>query len=38
MKPAFLDTVGLIALWDDTDQWHARVQPVFATLLAEHRQ
>jgi hypothetical protein len=23
MKPVFLDTVGLIALWDSTDQWHA---------------
>jgi predicted nucleic acid-binding protein len=23
MKTIFLDTVGLIALWDQTDQWHA---------------
>src|SRR6188768_748588 len=38
MKPVFLDTVGLIALWDNTDQWHALAQPVFATLLAERRQ
>jgi uncharacterized protein len=22
MSMVFLDTVGLIALWDDTDQWH----------------
>ncbi len=22
MNAVFLDTVGLIALWDDTDQWH----------------
>jgi len=23
MNDAFLDTVGMIAVWDDTDQWHA---------------
>lgn len=22
MKSAFLDTVGLIAVWDKADQWH----------------
>lgn len=23
MTPVFLDTVGLLALWDEADQWHA---------------
>ena len=27
--PVFLDTVGLIALWDASDQWHAAALPVF---------
>src|SRR4051812_40035509 len=22
VKPVFLDTVGLISLWDEDDQWH----------------
>src|SRR3982074_2462501 len=37
MKPVFLDTVGLIALWDETDQWHAVATPVFMALLATQR-
>jgi hypothetical protein len=23
MKDVFLDTVGMIAVWDNSDQWHA---------------
>jgi len=23
MNTVFLDTVGLVALWDEADQWHA---------------
>ena len=30
----FLDTVGLLATWDATDQWHASAQACFAGLLA----
>jgi predicted nucleic acid-binding protein len=37
MKPVFLDTVGLIALWDEADQWHMHAAPVFAALLAANR-
>jgi len=33
MKPVFLDTVGLIALWDMADQWHPLAKPVFLNLL-----
>ena len=32
MKPVFLDTVGLIAVWDDSDQWHDLAMPVFAQV------
>jgi predicted nucleic acid-binding protein len=32
MSSVFLDTVGLIALWDDTDQWHDDAQRAYAKL------
>jgi len=32
----FLDTVGLLALWDTSDQWHRAAQCCFSELLA-HR-
>jgi predicted nucleic acid-binding protein len=28
----FLDTVGLIALWDESDQWHQPAQRAYAKL------
>lgn len=34
MNPAFLDTVGLIAVWDMADQWHEAADPVFRKLAA----
>ncbi len=34
MKPVFLDTVGLIALWDLADQWHQDADAAFARILA----
>jgi predicted nucleic acid-binding protein len=37
MKPIFLDTVGLVALWDVADQWHAVATLAFSALLAAHR-
>ena len=33
MTPVFLDTVGLIAVWECTDQWHDRAITVFHQLL-----
>jgi predicted nucleic acid-binding protein len=33
--PVFLDSVGLIAVWNADDQWHAAAQPVFADLIKE---
>lgn len=32
MSTVFLDTVGLIALWDDTDQWHVAANAAYSTL------
>jgi predicted nucleic acid-binding protein len=30
----FLDTVGLLALWNESDQWHKAASASFAELLA----
>ena len=30
----FMDTVGLLAVWDKSDQWHATAHACFAELLA----
>ena len=32
MRAVFLDTVGLIALWNRSDQWHAAANAAFRTL------
>ena len=29
----FLDTVGLLAVWDESDQWHRAAQACFSELL-----
>jgi predicted nucleic acid-binding protein len=34
----FLDTVGLLALWDESDQWHNAAQASFAQLLASRAE
>lgn len=31
----FLDTVGLLALWDTSDQWHAAAAEAYAKLAAQ---
>ena len=35
MKPVFLDTIGLIALWDVADQWHSAAEETFGRLVSE---
>jgi uncharacterized protein len=35
MRVAFLDTVGLIALWDATDQWHTAARRAMDALEAD---
>ena len=37
MNTVFLDTVGLIALWDEGDQWHAAADPAFAQIISLRR-
>jgi predicted nucleic acid-binding protein len=37
MTPVFLDTVGLLAVWNRADQWHAAAERVFTDLLRTNR-
>ena len=32
MKTVFLDTVGMLALWDDADQWHSAADAAMTAL------
>ncbi|MFW6114411.1 MAG: hypothetical protein ACOC7K_01580, partial [bacterium] len=36
-KTVYLDTVGLVALWDEADQWHAAAETAFAQILSQRR-
>jgi predicted nucleic acid-binding protein len=38
MKDVFLDTVGMIAVWDDTDQWHADAKAAYDLLFGRGRK
>jgi uncharacterized protein len=33
VKPIFLDTVGLIAVWDESDQWHGAASAAYAEIV-----
>jgi predicted nucleic acid-binding protein len=35
MNDIFLDTVGLIAVWDTTDQWHGAANAAYRKLLSQ---
>lgn len=35
MNDVFLDTVGLIAVWDVADQWHAAADAAYQALLTQ---
>jgi uncharacterized protein len=37
MNAVFLDTVGLLALWDCGDQWHTAAEAAYAQIIAERR-
>jgi predicted nucleic acid-binding protein len=37
VNPVFLDTVGLLAIWDESDQWHVAAESVFQQLFTEKR-
>ena len=38
MSDVFLDTVGLIAVWDQADQWHGPADGVYRKLLSQGRR
>ena len=38
MRAVFLDTVGLIAVWDSSDQWHAAAEEAFRQLFTQGRR
>ena len=38
MNDVFLDTVGLIAVWDKADQWHRPADAVYRILLSQGRR
>ena len=38
MNAVFLDTVGMIAVWDDADQWHAAAEAAYRALLGQGRR
>ncbi len=38
MNDVFLDTVGLIAVWDSSDQWHAAADAAYQKLLSQGRR
>jgi predicted nucleic acid-binding protein len=37
VKPVFLDSVGLIAMWNRSDQWHVRATDALDVLEAANR-
>ena len=37
MTPVFLDTVGLLALWDKSDQWHSAATTAFDQIVSMRR-
>jgi predicted nucleic acid-binding protein len=37
LTPVFLDTVGLIAVWDTDDQWHVIAEKAYQHLVAQRR-
>lgn len=38
MMPVFLDTVGLLAVWDISDQWNAAADLAYRTVVERGRQ
>ena len=37
MRPMFLDTVGIIAVFDERDQWHAAADSVYHRAIRQRR-
>jgi predicted nucleic acid-binding protein len=37
MNDVFLDTVGILAVWDRSDQWHAAADSIYQDLAKQQR-
>lgn len=37
MRGVFVDTVGLLALWDEDDQWHSSAEAAWTLILSTSR-
>jgi uncharacterized protein len=37
MTPVFLDTVGLLAVWDIDDQWHNAAEDAYAQIVSSRQ-
>lgn len=37
MTAVFVDTVGMIAVWNSTDQWHVAADAAYRALMAHRR-
>lgn len=37
MNAVFLDTVGLLALWDVADQWHTAAEEAFSRIVSQRQ-
>jgi predicted nucleic acid-binding protein len=37
MTPVFLDTVGLLALWDTSDQWHEVAENAYQRIVSSRQ-
>lgn len=37
MNRVFLDTAGLIALWDTDDQWHTAADAAYQQMVAQRK-
>lgn len=37
MNTVLLDTVGLVAVWDEADQWHDAAEKAYAQIMAQRR-
>lgn len=38
MTPVFLDTVGLLALWNIDDQWHRVAEDAYRRIVSSRQQ
>ena len=37
MTPIFLDTVGLLAIWNEGDQWHGAAERAYGQIISSRQ-